>query len=142
LSSLLYVQSFNYLPVKEGKVWTWGNNGCGQLGNEYSSGKAPNPIPGMSNFLSVAAGEQFSMALDQNGSVWSWGRNSHGNLGLGSFDFKIITPVKIPTLINIRKISAGGSYGLALDSDMKVWSFGFNKYGSLGLGKLKQFCLP
>eukprot|EP00058_Branchiostoma_floridae_P008976 XP_002594464.1 hypothetical protein BRAFLDRAFT_72132 [Branchiostoma floridae] len=35
-----------------------------------------------SSVVAIAAGEDFSVAVDRSGKVWVWGRNSHGQLGI------------------------------------------------------------
>jgi alpha-tubulin suppressor-like RCC1 family protein len=48
-------------------------------------------------------------------------------------------PTRIEALSNIIAISAGGDHGLALDSDGRIWGFGRNDLGQLGIGNQDAF---
>ncbi|MDE6108509.1 MAG: hypothetical protein K2F83_07585, partial [Oscillospiraceae bacterium] len=76
-----------------GQIWVWGDNHYGQLGLDlkYETVLAPEPI--LSNetfngqkvtFTAIAAGKNFSLAVDNFGRVWSWGDNSKDQLGRGN----------------------------------------------------------
>ena len=58
-----------------GKLWAWGGDSMGQLGDGgYAiSANLPIPIVELSNIVSVAAGSDASAALDGDGNVWQWG---------------------------------------------------------------------
>ena len=84
----------------------------------------------------VSAGGGHTIALHSDGTVWAWGDNASGQLGIGSSgrDMFIPTPVRVPTLDNIKAISAGGFHSLVLHNDGTVWAFGSNGVGQLGNG--------
>jgi len=77
-----------------GKVWAWGKNESGQLGNGEAS-YLPVPLPvqvlageqhssgPLTDIVYIDAGFEHSLAMDKYGKVWVWGRNSHYELGLG-----------------------------------------------------------
>ena len=73
---------------RDGNVWAWGNNHSGQLGNGEIKDKFPygEPVPvrviGLSDIMSVAAGEGFSLALTRDGTLYAWGSNVNGELGV------------------------------------------------------------
>jgi alpha-tubulin suppressor-like RCC1 family protein len=87
---------------KDGKVWTWGQNDYGQLGQgtRYSgfseSGTAehcwcqddPVEVKGLSNVIAIAAGGAHTVALKKDGSVWAWGDNEHGQIGYGYKNYR------------------------------------------------------
>ncbi|SEU37220.1 Alpha-tubulin suppressor [Myxococcus fulvus] len=83
----------------------------------------------------VAGGTYHSLFLQRNGEVYSWGQNLAGQLGTGSINN---TPVASPTkpvgLPRIKAIAAGQTHSLALDMDGRVWAWGKNDFGQLGLG--------
>lgn len=62
---------------KEGTVWAWGHNDCGQLGIEDGWTNLFHPtavqVEGLSDIKDIAAGDRFSTALRADGKVWSWG---------------------------------------------------------------------
>jgi alpha-tubulin suppressor-like RCC1 family protein len=80
------------------------------------------------------------MARDKNGNVWAWGDNSFGQLGKGDFRYnetempvQVKKPGDVP-LTDIVTIDAGYEHSLAVDVDDRVWVWGRNQYGQLGLG--------
>jgi len=67
----------------DGTLWSWGDNGYGQLGDGTTDGKK---VPTQestkaTDWKSVSAGEEFTVAIKQDGTLWAWGNNGHGQLG-------------------------------------------------------------
>ena len=138
---------FDYSIVVDGNgtVWSWGDNGAGQLGNGGGGGNfiTPSPISGISNVVSVAAGSDHTLALRADGTVWAWGNNingsdsdGNGQLGAGYLGGAMSTnaPIQslVPTGTNIVAIAAGNEFSLALDSTGTVWGWGSNESSQLG----------
>jgi alpha-tubulin suppressor-like RCC1 family protein len=129
-----------------GQIWATGSNYWGQLGlgdeDAYSFFTQVPSLPDY--FVSIAANDQHSLALDNNGQIWAAGQNVYGRLGLGSsnnYDIRYFTsfqPVIIPDLASsgakIVYIAAGGDHSLALDGNGQIWATGYNTVGQLGLG--------
>jgi len=147
-------------PNCKGRVYTWGYNGDGRLGDGSTttaitpvfvlSGEQDpnNPNSYLKGIIAVGAGEGHSTAVDVNGFVYTWGYNSLGQLGNGTYD-PCTVPVRVvgPDLNhngihepnegylgNIVAISAGFWHCLAIDADGTIWTWGCNYYGQLGLG--------
>ena len=75
--------------------------------------------------------------IDDDDNVWSFGNNMHSQLGHGKKTKFIHTPKKIPNLSGIQAISGGG-YGyhvLLKDYNGRIFGFGDNNYGQLGISK-------
>lgn len=94
----------------------------------------------------VEMGECYTVALREDGTVWTAGYNNVGQLGLGWTggntykQAQVLTQVEdeygttIDTpLNNIIKISTAYNHTLALTKDGKVYSWGSNAYGQLGI---------
>eukprot|EP00599_Poterioochromonas_sp_BG-1_P006764 CAMPEP_0173134324 /NCGR_PEP_ID=MMETSP1105-20130129/1224_1 /TAXON_ID=2985 /ORGANISM="Ochromonas sp., Strain BG-1" /LENGTH=1098 /DNA_ID=CAMNT_0014046101 /DNA_START=281 /DNA_END=3577 /DNA_ORIENTATION=+ len=129
--------------TKEGEVYSWGNGKSGKLGqgNEISQ-----PEPALITSLSlgkirvrkVCAAESHSLALTDQGSVYSWGSDRFGQLGHGGQQDSnrwIAVPKRIEILRkeNVIGIAAGDQHSLCYTSDSKVFAWGSNKAGQLGI---------
>ena len=58
-----------------GTLWTWGNNGWGQLGDDGDDRSAPAQIGTVTTWHKIAGGTDHSIARRTNGTIWAWGRN-------------------------------------------------------------------
>jgi alpha-tubulin suppressor-like RCC1 family protein len=140
---------------KNGKVWAWGLNGFGQLGdNTITSQRTPVSIlVATKTFCQIAAGSSHTIAIDKNGQAWAWGVNVSGTLG----DNTIVsrrTPVSVlGATKTFCQIAAGSSHTVAIDKNGQAWAWGLNGTGELGdnsitsrrtpvsvLGAVKTFC--
>jgi alpha-tubulin suppressor-like RCC1 family protein len=124
---------FSLAVRSDGVVFAWGYNNDGELGlgNTSPGPKVPTQIPSFPNVLSVAAGQQFAVALKKDGTVWAWGDNSHGQLGKGD-NFPSSSPLQVPGPSSIVKVVAGGFHVLALRADGAVFAWGLNSSGQIG----------
>ena len=134
------------LFIRDGQVYALGENSFGQVGDGTTFDRyAPYALPGMTGFVAVAAGTDFSLALREDGTVWAWGRNTHGQLGLGDLENRTV-PVQIPGIDDAIAIAAGGSsttgFSLILRADGTVWATGDNGSGQLGLGDTVDRMVP
>ncbi|MFC0038330.1 S8 family serine peptidase [Actinomadura rayongensis] len=73
--------------------------------------------------------------------VWTWGDNTHGQLGTGTTTNSAY-PVRVPGLVNVVAVAAGGDYTLALKDDGTVWAWGDNAHGQLGDGTTTERHTP
>jgi alpha-tubulin suppressor-like RCC1 family protein len=138
-----------------GKVWCWGDNNTGGLGDNTLLGKiTPVSIVGtVKTFCQISTGDSHTSAIDKNGRAWGWGINGYGQLG----DNTIVsqrTPVSVlGTVKTFCKISVGVSFSMAIDKNGRAWGWGINDVGQLGnnaivsqrtpvsvLGTVKTFC--
>jgi len=112
-------------------VWTWGNNGNGQLGDGTTTDSAtPVEVSGINapSITAISAGGRFSMVLGSDGSVWGWGENSSGELGNGT-ETTQLRPVEI--LVGaVTGISAGQSHALVLLRGGSVLAWGTGQFGT------------
>jgi len=128
------------IAIIGGTVYTWGDNFYGQLGygtnvgtHTANSNPAPVTITGTPTITAIAAGSDFTLALDSSGTVWAWGNNSDGQLGQNpSTTSYSSTPTQISGLSNVKALAAGFAHALAVDSSGKVYAWGYNSAGQLG----------
>lgn len=125
------------MAVQNGRVWTWGDNAHGQLGQpDASRTLRPRPVPGLSGVVAVAA-SWHSLALTSDGRVHAWGRNTTGQLGNGRFGLAEMEalPVRIEGFEEpVTAIAAGWDHSLALTRDGSVYAWGCRSHGQLGDG--------
>jgi alpha-tubulin suppressor-like RCC1 family protein len=126
----------------DGSLWTWGSPEETQLDISIERACVPRQIPETRSFLSVSAGDSFTLCLDETERVWTFGKNHKGQLGFDTKDEYCFIPTMCPTLNHIRKIAAGGFHSLCLDQDGNVWSFRSNCYGQLGVKGIKKRFTP
>jgi alpha-tubulin suppressor-like RCC1 family protein len=124
------------ITASDGSVQARGENAHGQLGNGTTtkSSSWSVPVSGLTETISVEAGQEHSLALDGEGFVRAWGRNSAGQLGDGTTTMRL-TPVVVTELSGVIGIAAGGNHSLAVQSDGTVSAWGDNTNGQLGIGE-------
>jgi hypothetical protein len=120
----------------DGKVWGWGSNGFGQLGDGTTEDRLE---PVWSSGLgvgakSVGAGWEHSVALGVDGKAYGWGGNGSGQLGDGTATERVSAVGVVGLLGNLKAVEAGGQYTLGLGEDGVVYGWGANESGQLGDG--------
>jgi hypothetical protein len=86
----------------------------------------------LTNALSVAAGNDHTLAVMRDGTVRAWGYNGAGQLGDGTFADKSL-PVQVK-VDGVKAVDGGTNYTVALKTDGAVWTWGLNDSGQLGDG--------
>ncbi len=131
---------FLALDYDGGRLFAWGHNGSGQLGDGslLDTGSATLVLTGVA---SMAAGDGFSLAVMSDNTVRSWGRNTHGQLGLGDTADRPI-PTLVPGVSNAFAVAAGGQHSLILLTNGTVLATGNNAFGQLGLGTTSSTNTP
>lgn len=123
--------------TSHGKVYSWGYNYYGQLGNgTITSLYAPEQIQGLDNITDIAAGNSSSYALTNEGQIFVWGSNSKGQLGIGNNGAKITRPVLAEFDVNLRFVQISSKYETAggVTDSGEVYLWGYGGSGILGNG--------
>jgi ABC-type transport system involved in multi-copper enzyme maturation permease subunit len=84
-----------------------------------------------SDWKSIAAGSEFSLALKTNGTLWGWGWNGNGELGVGPKEFTN-GPVRIGTGSDWSAVFAARQASIGVKSDGSVWKWGGFYFGPDG----------
>ncbi|XP_055812475.1 ultraviolet-B receptor UVR8-like isoform X2 [Solanum dulcamara] len=87
----------------------------------------------------VAGGLWHSVCLCDHGRVYTFGGNQFGQLGLGTgTDHTETSPRLVDASIleneHAKVVSCGARHSAIMTEDSKIYSWGWNKYGQLGLG--------
>lgn len=104
-----------------GRIYCWGENRWGQLGNASRTSSAlPVVVRGSERFVSLSVGNDDSCALDEGGFAYCWGRSSNTT-----------TPRRVDARTFVA-VSVGGFHACALGADRAAYCWGSNRYGQLG----------
>lgn len=133
---------------ESGKVWTFGWNVNGQLGQNLAANKntfqnVPTKVSGvggkgeLSDIVAIEAAETACFALDKSGNVYAFGSNYYGLMSNDTIANSSV-PIAIRTangqMKNIKQISACDKNIVALSNDGKVFVWGDNMFGQAGDG--------
>jgi alpha-tubulin suppressor-like RCC1 family protein len=128
--------SVGYALDNAGKVWAWGVNTRGQLGNGTTiTSFVPQKIlaltPGTTKVIAISAG----FAVRDDGTVWGWGDNTSGKLGTGAtVGIPKLSPVQVAGVSGATALAQQGNTEFALLDDQTVMSWGSNVNSALGNG--------
>ncbi|TVP86104.1 MAG: hypothetical protein EA375_02250 [Acholeplasmataceae bacterium] len=137
-----------------GRVFTWGNNVYFELGDgTWTHRNTPTDITagfglsGGETIIQVSLGFRHSAALTSEGRVFTWGDNGAGSLGDGTNTDRIV-PTEITAHFNLElnemiiRISMGNGHSSALTSDGRLFMWGYNPSGQLGIGTTTNINIP
>ncbi|KAK3231567.1 hypothetical protein Dsin_003448 [Dipteronia sinensis] len=85
----------------------------------------------------VAAGLWHTICISSDGDIYAFGGNQFGQLGTGGDQAETLPRLlDAPGLENVhaKVVSCGARHNAAIAEDGKVFCWGWNKYGQLGLG--------
>lgn len=143
-------ESFALMIDIEGIIWSWGFNKSGCLGHgpDLKSSKTPKaiviPDAQSAKFISVSVGRNHVLALTSDGRVFAWGENKKQQIGVGKDKGEIIwKPEEVKHLEKITmRIYANEDSSYVITDDKKVFAWGNNNEGQLGLSSLIDIELP
>lgn len=90
------------------------------------------------NVVAATPSATDGIALSSDGTVFSWGGNYHGTIGNGTTTPRY-TPGRISGLPTISGVSLGGHALAIQNGGLKLWSWGLNESGQLGLGYTSNY---
>jgi alpha-tubulin suppressor-like RCC1 family protein len=130
----------------DGKVYCWGHNKYGILGNGENDSKYYRPQLNEylinKKIIDICCGAYHSLVLTNSGEVYAWGWNNRGQIGngrSGGNECQLI-PIKLNGFNDekVIQISCGSSHSMALTESGRVFSWGYNGFGQLGHNNTKN----
>jgi alpha-tubulin suppressor-like RCC1 family protein len=108
------------------KVFGWGRNTLGQLGNESPVDTSYMVQSGSNTkWKVVEAGTAHTSAIKQDGTLWAWGSNNYGEIGNGTVGNMYSSPVQVGSLTDWAQVSCGYFTTMALKTDGTFWGWGY-----------------
>ncbi|KAF2073881.1 hypothetical protein CYY_004805 [Polysphondylium violaceum] len=134
--------------TEDGRVFVWGCNRWGQLGlgdqvNRITPTLLSHTSSSSAGYSFIATGSQHSMLISSFGEIYSFGCGTNGRLGLGD-EAPRFSPTLVASLMGKRIVgaAAGIMHSACIDSQGRLYTWGWNRYGQLGNGSTKVSCAP
>ncbi|KYN38601.1 RCC1 and BTB domain-containing protein 1 [Trachymyrmex septentrionalis] len=142
--------------TEDGEVYMCGDNHYNQLGdienryfnspnNEYLfRPQLVNDNLDRKKIVHVSCGGTFTIAITKSREVYSWGNNSFGQIGIRENYDRRKTPQRVDLKegLIVVKVVCGIEHTLALTDDKKIYAWGRNDDGQLGIGSKTTSCKP
>jgi len=136
----------------DGTLWSWGNNQYGELGLGFGGGSRSSPVQvgTDADWIDVEGGLNCAFAIKQNKNLYSFGYGGLGNLGTNTANNRsnptLITsasinpleqntsaPLRLETAQSWISVGAGVNQSAAINNSSKLYVWGNNNFGNLGL---------
>ena len=136
----------SFVITDQGRVFSWGSNSFGQLGNDQTSWDSVVTdqtdhfiLQGGEILVSIDVKGRGYMALTDHGRLYAWGRNLQGELGTGTVGQKNVATEITPNFSldvgeEISAFAIGQNHGIVATNLGDVYTFGDNSFGQIGDG--------
>ncbi|NP_001354176.1 X-linked retinitis pigmentosa GTPase regulator isoform F [Homo sapiens] len=129
------------------KLYMFGSNNWGQLGlGSKSAISKPTCVKALKpeKVKLAACGRNHTLVSTEGGNVYATGGNNEGQLGLGDTEerntFHVIS--FFTSEHKIKQLSAGSNTSAALTEDGRLFMWGDNSEGQIGLKNVSNVCVP
>jgi alpha-tubulin suppressor-like RCC1 family protein len=125
------------------RVYCWGNNPYGQLGNGTRDIRlTPVAVSGGLSVRQVSAGYNHTCAVTTDDRVFCWGWNRYGQVGDGSTAWLHLKPSAVAGTRHFRQVDAGRDQSCAVTIGYRAFCWGYNFFGELGNGTTAPSRVP
>lgn len=133
--------------TEDGELYGWGWGRYGNLGlGDRMDRLVPQKVSAIEGekMILVACGWRHTISVSSTGALYTYGWSKYGQLGHGDFEVDHLIPHKLNALSKsfISQISGGWRHTMALTDDGKLYGWGWNKFGQVGVGDNIDHCLP
>ena len=124
-----------YAVLSDGRVWAWGDDLEGQLGDAAQGliRTVPVGVRSLTAVTRVAGGGNSAYGVTRAGTVFAWGDDSTGELADERFALRPV-PGLVRSLPAVSYLAAGAFAAYAISRNGSAWSWGDNSFGQLGTG--------
>jgi alpha-tubulin suppressor-like RCC1 family protein len=127
-----------------GSVFGWGSNSDGQLlrhkGEQSRPQRLALPTKTEDEVVRVVCGNAHVLALTRGGHVLSWGRRKNGQLGRGEAEGAAEIGLFDGIVHKGVAIACGAEHSFVMTELGRVYGFGSNAFGQLGIGMEHKMC--
>lgn len=145
-SRILKMQQTTMAVKTDGSLWALGGvNAVGQCGTgDTTERSSPVQVGDLTDWVNAefACGQESMLVAKSNGTLWAWGHNSTGELGQGDTTNRS-SPTQIGGKTDWRHVfTAYGKASFAVNASGKLYAWGKNSVGFLGLGNTTGYSSP
>ena len=117
----------------DGTLWTWGNNGSGELGHGNTTAlSSPVQVGSLTDWDNATVWSGTMGAVKTDGTLWTWGDNSAGQLGHGDTTARS-SPTQVGSATDwIHVIDAEENWTVAMKTNGAIYWAGTDQTGGLG----------
>ena len=128
----------------DGTLWTWGNNGQGQLGDNTVAAKSSpvQTVAAGTNWIQVACGNNHTIAIKADGTLWAWGSNTNGQVGANDITHRSSPVQTVAGGTNWKLVDGGRYHSAGIKTDGTLWVWGKNTNGQLGTNDIVHRSSP
>jgi alpha-tubulin suppressor-like RCC1 family protein len=105
-----------------GKLYMFGHNGYGQLGDGTGKNSWKPKLPIMTNVVQVSCGPSYTGVITGDGTLYMFGSNGYSQMGIGEVLYT--TPVEIPWVDHAVQVSCGMSHTGVVDAEGNAYIVG------------------